>query len=304
MKIAILGAGALGCIYGTYFAKNNDVTMVVRRKEAADFINKYGITMVKDDEEVNEKVSAVLSGESIDVQDLIIVLVKGYDTQKALLGVLPAIDDNTLVLSLQNGMGNYENIVPYVDKPNIIMGTSGTGGHTISEAKVKLAGASYDYIGSKEGAIDKVKIIEKLFLEAGLDNVIIEENIDKAIWSKLFINVGINALTALFEKKNSILIDNEYGNKLSRLLICEAVEVANKQGMGFGTEEVIENFEKSLIAENKSSMFQDILLKRKTEIDTINGAIVKKGKELGVKTPYNEFISELIRAKEKELVNQ
>lgn len=303
MKIAILGAGALGCVYGTYFAKNNDVTMVVRRKEAADFINKHGITMVKDGEEINEKVSAVLSGESMEVQDLIVVLVKGYDTQKALLGISSAIGDNTLVLSLQNGMGNYENIVPYVNKSNIVMGTSGTGAHIISEAKVMFAGASYDYIGSKVGALDKVKIVEKLFIEAGLDNVIVEQNIDRAIWSKLFINVGINALTALLEKKNSILVENEHGNKLSRLLISEAVKVANKDGMEFDIEETINNFEKSIIAKNKSSMLQDILLKRRTEIDTINGAIVKKGKELEVNTPYNEFVCELIRTKEKEIID-
>lgn len=296
MKIAILGAGALGCLYGAYLSKEHDVTFVVRRGEQMDAINDKGITCESPDGDFIVKAKACTEVSDVPVQDVVFVFVKGYDTESALNGIRTIIGPDTIVCSLQNGLGNYENMVRVVPKEQIILGTSNRGAYIICDGHVVYAGGTLDHIGSPTGDVSKAKVIADIISNAGFVSELNDE-IEYYIWQKLFVNIGVNAITGILEYKNAICKDNENGRRLSELAIREAVKIAVSTGLKFDEDETVELFFNCLVTGNNSSMFQDISKKRPTEIDTINGAVVRLAKEKGLSAPVNETLTLLVKAK-------
>ena len=145
----------------------------------------------------------------------------------------------------------------------------------------------------------KVEIIINTLEEAGFE-VSVKDDVMAVIWHKVFVNVAINAITALLEQENGFIADNKYAHEAARLLVSEAVDVAMAGGCKFDKEAEIENaFNVALAtATNKSSTLQDILSKKQTEILIINGAVSKTGREHNIPTPYNDLIVQLVSAKQ------
>lgn len=298
MKIVIIGAGAMGCLYGGYLSKNNEVILLDKYKPQVDAINENGITINEDDGKVNhfKNVKAFLSGTYKDKVDLVIVFVKAAYTKETLNENKELFKDNTLVITLQNGFGNDEIIKEYVKKENIIIGTSKHNSINLGKGCVKHSGNGYTTIGSLYNN-EYLEEIKNLLSDAGF-KAEVSDNINHLIWAKLFINLSCNPFTSIVNGPIKSLIEDEYTWDYAKKVVCEAIDVAKADGEEFDKQEVLDNLYKLCVdaGNGYTSMSQDVKNKAKTEIDTINGAVVNKGKKYGIDTPYNSLIVDLIHS--------
>lgn len=301
MKIAIIGAGAMGSLYGGYLAEaGNEVFLLDVWQEHVDAINQQGLVIQEGEDEVKTHPRAVTSAQEIGTADVVIVFVKSIHTGNAVKNNLSLVGENTLLLTLQNGYGNAETMAEYVDPDKIIVGTTAQGATLLGPGMIKHAGKGATHIGKYTGGRDaKVEDLAERLRQAGFETNVSEQAMEM-IWAKLFINVGINALTGLLNITNGQLLHCEETKALMKLAVDEAVTVANAAGMAFNAEKVLADVKRIAEAtgENRSSMLQDLTHQRKTEIDMINGAIVRQGRLYSVKTPVNETLTRLIKSKE------
>ncbi|MCR1933429.1 ketopantoate reductase family protein [Clostridium tepidum] len=303
MKIAIIGAGAMGSLYGAYLHNSGEEVYLINRwEEHINVINTEGLIIEEREKKLKFYPKAVTNSRDIGIVDLAIIFVKSTKTEEAILENKNIIGKNTYVLSLQNGYGNGEKIEKYINKDRIIVGTTGEGCTTIKAGYIKHAGSGDTYIGMFSGKEDSIlENLENILNYSGF-NVHICKDPSQLIWNKLIINVGINAITAILKIKNGELLKQNTAKSIMKNAVIEAVKVANAKGFNFDEEEMIDKVEKVALktAENKSSMLQDISNNKKTEIEVINGAIVREGIKLNIKTPVNETLTNLIIALENK----
>ncbi len=303
MKIAVIGAGAMGSIFGGHLKEaGEDVTFIDIYKEHMEKVSEDGLYIEMPDGtgKVIKGIKTATSPEGLPKMDLIIIFVKSTITKEAAKEALPLVKDNTLFLTLQNGLGNGEAIAEVVGEEKVLLGVTTCGGTFLGPGKVRFAGKGDTFIGGLKIGEERVLPIVDIFNQAGLP-AYYREDVIGLVWDKLFVNVAINPVTAITGLKNGELLDYDETKAIMRGLVEEAVEVAEKRGVKRDVEEVynhaLEVAEKT--AKNMSSMLQDITKGRKTEIDTINGKIVEYGREVGVPTPYNEMVTYLIKVLEK-----
>ena len=303
MKIAIVGSGAMGSLYGGILAEHgNEVYFIDIFKEHIDMVNEKGLTIVEDDKErIVKGIRGFTNSEEVrEKMDLVIIFVKSTLTDVAISQNLSIIDDNTTVLTLQNGIGNIEKINKYIDKKQIIVGTSANGASFIEAGKIKHSGHGGTVLGEIDGQVtDRIMIMERLLDIEKLGGARISEDVMSLIWEKLIVNCGINPITALSGLKNGELLDYEESEKMMEKVVEEAIGVAKKIGieLSFDDAEYCKSVARAT-SENTSSMLADILNCRRTEIANINGAVVRIGKEYKMDVDLNETLVNLILLKE------
>lgn len=308
MKIAIIGSGAMGSLYGGILAENgHDVYFIDVFKDHVDAINEKGLCIVKDNKErFIKNAKAVVDSSSIGVVDLAIVFVKSTITDIAVEGNRSILGKNTIVLTLQNGLGNIEKINKVVDRSQIIVGTSANGASFIGPGKIRHSGHGGTVLGEISGEkTNRIKEIHETMDLEELGNAKISDNVMSLIWEKLIVNCGINPLTALTNMKNGELLENKESEEILEETVAEAIEVAKKSNikLSFDNADYCKEVCRAT-SKNQSSMLSDVLNKRRTEIMNINGAIIRIGKELGIATPYNKIMTNLILLREKAYSKQ
>ena len=298
MKIAVIGAGAMGSVVGGLLAKGgNDVTLVDVWREAIDGINSKGLRI--DDEVV--RVHATDKPSEIGLVDLAIVFVKCYHTEAAVRNALPVIGPDTVVLSLQNGWGNGPRIAKIVGEEKLILGVCYHSATVAGPGHVLHVGKGKTFMGELNGKLTKrLEEIVGTFNQAGID-VVATENVLKEIWSKLALNVCTLPTSALLRFYAPQLVQHDSMLELMRALLHEVVAVAHAQKIPLDFDErwdAITGLLKRCGPNAKSSMLQDVEKSRQTEIDVINGAIVEAGQRLGIATPYNNAMLWMVKALE------
>lgn len=305
MKIAIIGAGAMGCLYGGKLSAvpDNKVYLLDVWKEHVNAINKDGLYMEENGELFNyENLTAATDAQTVGVVDLAIIFVKSTLTKQAVETNKAVFGENTVALTLQNGMGNVERICSEIGTEKVIAGTTAHGATMLGPGKMRHAGQGKTVIGELSGETsERIKKIATVFDEAGLQ-VEISENVMGLVWDKLLVNVGINALTAITRLTNGELLLYPEIEELLEDAVKEGVVVANAKGIVLGFADPVAHTKDvcKATAANKSSMLQDILNHKRTEIDMINGSIVTEGKNLGIATPVNQVLCNLIHYLERE----
>lgn len=301
MKIDIIGAGAMGCLYASLLSKNNDVTLLDVSETAVKAINEKGIIMSSGDIEGKKtyKVKATFSGELEEAPELLIVFVKDTATRAALKSNSSLIKENTLLLSLQNGLGNFEIMEEFAHKNQILLGTTKHNCVTLGAGEIYHSGSGITHIGSPAGNKEAAQKITEIFNACDIQTQACED-VKRLLWQKLFINMTINSVTSLLDANISIISDSENASNASKKLIEEAVKVAAADGEKFDADQVFSEVISTakVLGTGKASMCQDMENRRKTEIDFINGAVVRLGKKYGIETPYHSLIVDLIHAKE------
>lgn len=299
MKIVIIGAGAMGCLYGAYLSRKHEVIMLDSFDKQVEAINQNGITVLEEDGTENKftNVKACISGEYKEAADLVVVFVKSTFTEDALRDNKKLFGDKTLVMTLQNGAGNDRKIAKYVNKKNIIIGTSKHNSVNLGGGKVRHSGSGETTIGSNLENNTNLDKIQAILEESGF-KVEKTNDIQRVIWSKLFVNLSINTFTAITRAPIGSMIENKYAWDFAEKMICEAVDVAEADGTHFSYREVLNMVHHVCEDAGKgySSMSQDVMNCRLTEIDAINGAIVEQAKLYNVKVHYNSLIVDLIHA--------
>ena len=299
MKIVIIGSGAMGCLYGAYLSRKHEVIMLDSFDKQVEAINQNGITVLEENgtEENFKNVKACISGEYKEAADLVVVFVKSTFTEDALRDNKKLFGDKTLVMTLQNGAGNDRKIAKYVNKKNIIIGTSKHNSVNMGGGKVRHSGSGETTIGSNLENNKNLDKIQGILEECGF-KVEKTNDIQRVIWSKLFVNLSINTFTAITRAPIGSMIENKYAWDFAEKMICEAVDVAEADGTHFSYREVLNMVHHVCEDAGKgySSMSQDVMNCRLTEIDAINGAIVEQAKLYNVKVHYNSLIVDLIHA--------
>jgi 2-dehydropantoate 2-reductase len=297
MNILIFGAGSIGSLFGGLLSKNNKV-MLVGRKNHIDAINKNGLR-IKGLTKFKSNVSATEDIKDISFSpDIIFISVKAFDTADAVESIKKFVKNNTLVISLQNGLGNVEKIMKYVYKKQIFVCITTHGSVFLEPGFIKHTGVGKTIIGSvTNNEQNNARAVSKLLNEAGIDTKISKE-IVKDIWIKVIINSSINPLTAIFNCKNGYLLENPILENFIDRICEESTNVANSCGFNLNTKKMI-NETKNVIrdtSENYSSMLQSLKLSKKTEVNEINGEIVQRGHNFNIKTPLNKALLESIKS--------
>ena len=298
MKIVIVGPGAIGCLLTSFLSKGKDeLWLLDKDSERVSKINKNGISIEGISGEWNTKGKATTDVKNIGSADLVIIAVKSYDTKEAISASKPLISDDTSVLTLQNGLGNIEIIGEAVGQEKVIGGVTNLGATLLETGKVRHAGNGETIIGRTDGKIPvQMRQIREIFNACGLETRI-SKDIKGILWSKLIINVGINALTALTRLRNGKLIEFEGTRKILREAVTEAVRISKRKRIKLIYDDPLAKVEAvcEATSENISSMLQDILRKKRTEVDFINGVIVRQGQELGIPVPANLMLVDLVK---------
>ena len=303
MRIAILGSGAMGCLYGGLLAESGcPVTLIDVWKEHIETINRQGLRIEgAGGERVISGIRGVTDPKDAGTADLLIVFVKATMTRTAISQAMPVVGQDTTVMTLQNGLGNAEALSDVVGAHRVVAGVTGHGSTLVGPGVIRHAGQGDTVIGEASGVIsERTEKIADVLRRAGFA-VSVSDNVMGLIWGKLLVNVGINALTAITGLKNGRLVDFPETSDLMAKAIEEAVAVATEKGVRVNVEEPVRHTREiaKKTAGNRSSMLQDVCRRRQTEISVINGAIVEEGRRLGVPTPVNDVLAKLVAVREK-----
>jgi 2-dehydropantoate 2-reductase len=309
MRIAIVGAGALGGTLGFLLAEaGNDVTLVDIDAAKVALIKDQGLTVIMPDGEERSRPMKITTDPSqVGVVDVVQVSVKGYQTASAAEVARPMVGPATYVLSLQNGLKNLRRIAEVLPEAIVVGGVTAHSAMPLGPNIIKynggLGGIS---LGRFDGAYDPgLDGVLGLFSSTGIPTTRIAGDVRIPIWRKLLANVSCNAVAALTGFTGRQLIEFEPTNELIRALAEETGEVARAQGFDFAELEFAGDFAiKALsgVGDNKISMLQDVEAGRRTEIDTLNLAVVERGEEYGVDTPLNWTIGILVQALEQKML--
>lgn len=311
MHFLLVGPGALGCLLGFIIsrgkAKSDRLTLLDYNGDRADYIARNGIVYKSEKTEKFTQVSAVSTPEVIDAVDVVLLCVKSYHLQNSLEFCRPLLTDRTLLIFLQNGISHL-NLEDKLSSATAAFGTTTEGAILLEKGHVHHTGRGATHLGFKEPPDDHlVNLLAKTasVLSSGGLLVEITTEIIAKLWAKLFVNVGINALSATLDCKNGELLNLPGISTRMQKAIDEAVLVARACNIPVPPDpwEITQNVCRNT-AENFSSMVQDVRNRRPTEIQAINGAVVALGKKLSIATPENSALLNEIKLLESDYCHQ
>lgn len=294
MNIIVFGAGAIGSLIGGLLSKQNNVILIGRKKHVQE-INKNGLK-IKGKTNLTIKIQAETNIKNIHFKtDLLILTVKSYDTEKAIKQAKKIIKENTIVLSLQNGVDNVDKIIKNINCKNITAGVTTHGCIFLKPGVIRHTGTGTTIIGDIKG--NTSNRVADIFNKSGIKTKT-SKNIVCEIWKKAIINSSINPLTAFFNCKNGYLLENPILENIVEKTCYESTHVANTLGLDLKVEDMILETKKVIkcTSENFSSMLQSIRMGKKTEIDSINGKIVEIGKKEKVDVYLNGLLVSLVKS--------
>lgn len=300
MRFLVVGPGAMGSLFAARLQKAGfDVTLLDYIKERAERINDHGIQVEGVTGEYRVKVPTT-AGDIFQPPDLVLICVKAYNTREASLNIVPCLKPETGVVTLQNGIGNLEILEEIFGKERVLGGVTAEGATLLGPGEIRHAGRGETIIGPSGKSGSLAGRMVTAFNQAGFQTRAVED-VEDLIWGKLLINVGINALTAITRLKNGRLPELEGTRLIMEEAVKEAVAVVEAKKINLPYPEpvgkVIEVCRAT--AGNIASMLQDVLKEKLTEIDYINGAIVREGEALGVPTPVNLTLTSLMQVIQK-----
>lgn len=298
MKITILGAGAMGMLFGGYLSQHNEVWLLDVDQERVKKIQSEGVSIREADGDRVFHPNAVTDSVGMEPMDLVIVFVKSMYTESALQANRRLIDKNTYLMTLQNGAGHESKLLQFADREHVIIGTTQHNSSIIENGYVNHGGGGKSSIGLLAGGSERVAHIAESFTACGLECVT-NDAVKEQIWRKLFINTAASSLTAILQVPLGFIFDDTYARAIMHQLCHEAVQVANAEGyVCFSESEAIAEVEQ--ICKNApngyTSIYADIKNGVRSEVDTISGSVVEAAKGLGVPVPCHEMVVDLIHA--------
>jgi 2-dehydropantoate 2-reductase len=296
MRFLIVGPGAMGCLFAARLSRAGyDVTLLDYIEERAEAINRQGISVEGVTGEYTINVPT-LAGKIQSQPDYILICVKSTKTRVAGETIKPWLSTEAVIASLQNGVGNLEILEDIFGEKRVLGGVTAEGATVLGWGKIRHAGQGSSIFGPKGGEESPSGRIVKAFNRAGF-KASSSDNVEGLIWGKLVINVGINALTAITGLKNGRLPELTGTGLVMEKAVEEAVLVAKAKGIELPYNNPLERVKDVCrdTAGNIASMLQDVLNKKMTEVDFINGAIVREGESLGIPTPVNHTLTFLVK---------
>ena len=309
MRICVLGAGALGsALGGTLAEAGHAVTLITRNRAHVDAIRTRGLMLRADGIDRIVAVAAAIDTLGMAPVDLVIVLVKSLDTAAAMQAAKRIVGPETLVISLQNGLGQEEVLARIVGRAHVLAGKTYTGGVMLAPGHVICGTRGKEtIIGEIDGSTSaRAVALAKAFNEAGLETIL-SPNILGAMWDKLLVNVATGAVAGITELTYGELYTIPEIETTAIAAVAEAMAVAKAGGIALQTSDPRAPWVKAaagLPPEFKTSMLQSLEKGALTEIDFINGSVVRAGQRVGIATPVNATLVALVKGVEKKRVPQ
>ncbi len=286
MHLTLLGSGAMACLLGARLAAVANVTLVGTWAAGVDAIRAHGVR-VEGLATAGARVTAVLADEPTPPADLVLVTVKAWQTPYAAQQLARRLAPQGLAVTLQNGLGNLEQLGPRAH-----LGVTTMGATLLGPGHVRAGGEGPTHIAGPAW-------VAALFERAGLEaHAVGRDQVDSLLWGKLAVNCGINALTALLHVPNGELLERPHAAALLDAAANECAAVAAAAGLTlpYANAAAQARAVAAHTAANRSSMFQDILRGAPTEVEAINGAVARTGQARGVPVPVNTTLWHLVRA--------
>ncbi len=306
MRIAIVGAGAIGCLFGLRLKSSGQSVLLIHHDErTVATISRRGVTVQSPSgEKLTERIEikpGLSKGEELD---LVLLTVKAYDTRSTGQQLARSLKGNVPVVSLQNGLGNIEALWQYLPKRAILAATTTEAALRVRRGEIIHTGKGLTWIGELDGTLSRrVHNIATIFGRAGF-NTLATRNVQGVIWSKAIVNSAINPITALTGVTNNKVGTVSPLRESALRLISEGIHVANAAGVSpIPSPRTLLSRVLASSRNNRSSMLRDLETGKKTEIRNLNGEIARLGKRLRVETPYNSLLAELILGVEESREN-
>ena len=307
-KIAVVGAGAMGCLFGGLLAEGGlDVTLVDVLQEHVDRINQDGLRIVGYGGDRSIPVRATTEPSGLPAVDVLFVQCKAPYTKEAVRRVLHLLRDDSVAISFQNGLGNEENIGEVVGMGRVLGGVTAQGAAVEGPGAVRNFGNLPTHIGEMGGGLsERSERIAAALDRAGLQTTAVPD-IRQAIWKKLLANIAISPTSAIANMTIKQVFAVPELRETAFEALDEAVEVARAEGVELNAAETREVID--LIAgptgtgDNKSSLCVDIINRRPCEIDVISGAVVQLGRKHDIPTPVNKTLVAAVKALESHYLD-
>ena len=294
-SLLILGTGAMASLFGARLSSVANVTLMGTWQSGLEALERDGILLEEaDGSTAVHPVRVVRSPDTCRGVKLALVLVKSWQTERAVRQLQECLDPDGVALTLQNGLGNLEALQQGLGVERAALGVTTSGATLLGPGKVRVGGMGPTYVAEHP----RLEPLSALLREAGF-GVETVSDLDRLIWRKLAINAGINPLTALLNIPNGGLLEHEPSRELMHAAAEETARVARASEVDFGKQAAAEIVEDVALrtASNLSSMLQDIRRGAPTEIEAICGAIVRQGEKVGVATPINWTLWKLIQTR-------
>jgi 2-dehydropantoate 2-reductase len=303
MKIAVVGAGAMGSIFGARFTQaGHDTVLVDVAAPLVETINADGVTVVRGEEETTTRVPATTDPASVGPVDVAVFCVKCYHTRSAAELARPLVGPETVVASLQNGWGNGDVLADVYPAEQIAVGVTYNSGLLQAPGRVVHPAEQPTIVGSfANGSSEVAERVAQALRDAGLEASVVSP-VRPEIWKKLILNAATLPASALTGMTAGALGACADTAALVTETAREAVAVAQALGYEIDADERVGTIH-ALLAKagpSKASMLQDVEAGRQTEIDVINGAVVRAADETGVAVPINRTLVQLIKGWETE----
>jgi 2-dehydropantoate 2-reductase len=301
MRIAIVGAGALGSVFGGLLIEAGlDTVLIERNKEDVRVVAEKGLHLegVSGDRILPARI--VSDPSEVGGAHLVLVVVKSYDTRAAAETVRRALSPDGVVLTVQNGIGNFETLNEAFPG-RVLLGTTTVGAMTLGLGHFRHTGFGETHFGEADGKIlDRTRAVAEVLERMKAGPVHIVDNAVGCVWSKLIVNAAINAPGTLLRVRNGDLPSSESGRRLIHEIVEECAAIVRAKGINL----IFDDPEGRVLAvcegtaANINSMYQDVLAGRRTEIDFINNALAEEADRLGVAAPVNRTLALLIKSLE------
>lgn len=289
MRIGILGTGAMGSLFAAHLAGAADVTVLGTWREAVDALDVQGVQLEREGETLIVPVQATSDPRTVGPVDLALVAVKGHQTERAAFWTRRILKPDGLALTLQNGLGNLEVLAAHVGVSRAALGVTMQGATLLGPGHVRHAGRGPTTLATTPAIRARLEAVARVFESAGLETHL-AESVQSLLWGKLVVNSAINALSAIYRLPNGGLVENAETRALMQAAARETARVADALGIALPYADPAASVIQvaTATATNKSSTFQDVLRGAPTELDRINGVVVREGRRLGIPTPVNE----------------
>lgn len=301
MRVAIVGAGAMGSIFGAAFARAGlDTTLVDTDRALVEHLRAHGLVVARNGDEPVAWPTATTDPAEVGPVDLVLFLVKCYATQAAAELARPLVGARTVVASLQNGWGNADVLAGVFDPRRLVLGVTYHSGTVTGRGRVSHTGVGATFIGPHRDA--DLSVCDELLsaIRATGMEVSARADVEVVIWQKLILNAAVLPTSALTRLPISPLAERPVGDVVDTLA-REAVAVARAAGHPIELEERLETIHRILAGAGmgRASMLQDVEAGRRTEIDVINGAVIRAAERHGIDVPVNRALFALVKGVER-----
>jgi 2-dehydropantoate 2-reductase len=301
LKIAVIGAGAMGSVYAAILGSaENDVWAVDTWVDHIEAIRTRGLTVEGASGNRTVRIHATSEPAEVGVCDLVVIATKAFDVDAAAHAAKPIVGNDTVVLPIQNGLGSADRIAAILGDERVAIGVAGGfGASIVGPGRVHHNGWELLRLGERHGpATDRIRRIARVWEEAGF-RVRAYDDVDQLVWEKLICNVCFSGTCAILERPISGVLDDRNAWHVASSCATEAYDVARARGIKLDFDDPVAYVRAfgERIPCARPSMLLDIVAGRPTEIDVINGAIPPEARRIGLTAPVNETVTALVKAK-------